>query len=60
MASLQLRGESYPCIFRYRGKRQWLTLGKVSRAEMEAKAAQIDYLLLKQKLAARHRRLRPA
>ena len=53
MASIQLRGESFACIFCYRGKRQWLTLGKVTRTEAEAKAAQVDYLLLrlKQKLA---------
>src|SRR6476646_7336229 len=54
MASLQERNGSYRFIFRFRGKQHFVTLGKVSRAEAEAKAAQVDYLLLrlKQKLAA--------
>jgi hypothetical protein len=48
-ASLQLRGKSYACVFCWCGKRQWLTLGKVTREEAEAKAAQVDYLLLRLK-----------
>jgi len=49
MASLQLRGKSYACIFCWHGKRQWFTLGRVSRGEAEAKSAQVDYLLLRLK-----------
>ncbi len=47
MASLQLRGKSYACIFCWHGKRQWFTIGKVSAAEAEAKAAQVEYLLMR-------------
>src|SRR4051794_3072137 len=47
MASLQLRGKSYACIFCWHGKRQWFTIGKVSAAEAESKAAQVEYLLMR-------------
>lgn len=52
MATIQKRNESYRILFRYRGKRHTLKLGKVSRDEAESKANQIDYLLMriKQKL----------
>ena len=52
MASLQNRNGSYKLTFCYRGKRHYLTLGKVSDQEAEAKSSQVDYLLLriKQKL----------
>src|SRR3954471_24719260 len=49
MASLQERSGSYRFIFRFRGKQHFVTIGKVSRAEAEAKAAQVEYLLLRLK-----------
>ncbi|QJW94198.1 tyrosine-type recombinase/integrase [Frigoriglobus tundricola] len=52
MASLQERNGSYRVQFFFRGKLHGFTLGKVSVSEADAKAAQVDYLLmrLKQKL----------
>ncbi len=52
MASLQERNGSYRVQFFFRGKLHGFTIGKVSVSEAEAKAAQVDYLLmrLKQKL----------
>jgi hypothetical protein len=52
MASIQNRNGSYKLTFCYLGRRHYLTLGKVTKAEAEAKSAQVDYLLLriKQKL----------
>ena len=52
MASLQNRNGSFKLTFFYRGKRRYLTLGKITEAEAEAKSSQVDYLLLriKQKL----------
>jgi hypothetical protein len=52
MASLQNRNGSYKLTFCYRGKRHYLTLGKITDQEAEAKSSQVDYLLLriKQKL----------
>lgn len=47
MASLQQRNDSYRIIFRHHGKQHFVTLGKVSPQEAEAKAAQVDYLLLR-------------
>ena len=47
MASLQNRNGSYKLTFCYHGKRHYLTLGKVSEQEAEAKSAQVDYLLLR-------------
>jgi hypothetical protein len=49
MASLQERGGSYRFIFRFRGKQHFVTIGKVSREEAQAKAAQVEYLLLRLK-----------
>jgi site-specific recombinase XerD len=49
MASLQLRGKSYACVFCWHGKRKWFTVGKVTGAEAEAKAAQVEYLLMRLK-----------
>jgi hypothetical protein len=45
MASLQLRGESFACNFCYRGKRQWLTLGKVTIAAKARDAPPVARLL---------------
>src|SRR4051812_47240254 len=47
MASIQNRNGSYKLTFCYHGKRHYLTLGKVSEQEAEAKSAQADYLLLR-------------
>ena len=53
MAGLQHRNGSFRILFRYHGKLHAFTLGDVSKHEAEAKAAQVDYLLmrLKQQLA---------
>ena len=47
MAGLQERGGNYRVFFRFRGKQRTFPLGRVSRQEAEAKAAQVDYLLLR-------------
>lgn len=47
MAALQERNGSYRVLFNYQGKQRAFTLGKVSDAEAEAKAAQVDYLLMR-------------
>jgi hypothetical protein len=49
MASLQLRGQSYACVFCWNGMRHWFTIGKVSEREARAKASQVDYLLMRLK-----------
>ena len=54
MASLQKKGESYYCQFLHSGKRHTFTVGPVSPEEANAKARQVEYLLLrlKQRLIA--------
>lgn len=54
MATVQQRGDSFRIQFLYHGKRHGFTLGSVTEAEANSKAAQVDYLLmrLKQRLAA--------
>ena len=49
MASLQERSGSFRFIFRFHGKQHFVTLGKVSPQEADAKAAQVVYLLLRLK-----------
>lgn len=49
MASLQERNGSFRFIFRYHGKQHFVPIGKVPRNEAEAKAAQVEYLLLRLK-----------
>ena len=49
MASLQERTGTYRVIFRYHGKQHFVMIGKVSPQEAEAKAAQVDYLLMRLK-----------
>jgi hypothetical protein len=49
MAALQKRNGSYRVIFSYRGNQRAFTLGKVAEAEARAKAAQVDYLLMRLK-----------
>lgn len=53
MAAIQKRQDSYRILFRYEGKQHAFTLGEVSEQEANAKASQVDYLLmrLKQHLA---------
>jgi hypothetical protein len=46
MAGLQERGGSFRVFSRFLGKQRTFTLGKISRQEAEAKATQVDYLLL--------------
>jgi integrase len=47
MASIQNRNGSYKLTFCYHGKRHYLTLGRVTEQEAEAKSSQVDYLLLR-------------
>jgi integrase len=47
MAAVQERNGSYRVIFNYQRKQRAFTLGKVTRVEAEAKAAQVDYLLMR-------------
>jgi hypothetical protein len=47
MASLQERTGTYRVIFRFHGKQYFVMIGKVSPEEAEAKAAQVDYLLMR-------------
>jgi integrase len=47
MASLQERTGTYRVIFRFRGKQHFVMIGKVSPEEAEAKAAQVNYLLMR-------------
>jgi integrase len=47
MASIQKKGDAYYCQFCHRGKRHTFTVGNVPEAEARAKAAQVDYLLLR-------------
>ncbi len=49
MASLQQKGEGWYCQFVHARRRHTFALGKVSQSEAEAKAAQVDYLLLRLK-----------
>ena len=53
MAAVQCRHGSYRVVFRFEGKQHSFTLGEVSSAEAQTKAAQVDYLLmrLQQRLA---------
>lgn len=54
MASLQKKGRSWYCQFCHQGKRHTFAVGQVAEEEARAKAAQVDYLLmrLKQRLIA--------
>src|SRR5438445_3705355 len=47
MASLQQKGESWYCQFRYQQQRHTLTLGKVDEGEAKTTSARIDYLLMR-------------
>src|SRR5947209_1168645 len=47
MASLQQRNGTYRFIFRHHGRQHFVAIGKVSLEEAEAKAAQVEYLLLR-------------
>ncbi len=49
MASIQGRGGSFRVMFRHRGRLHTATLGRVTEAEARAKAAQVDYLLMRLK-----------
>ncbi len=49
MASLQQRTGTYRVIFRFHGKQHFVMIGKVSPQEAEAKAAQVEYLLMRLK-----------
>lgn len=47
MASIQERRGSFRVIFRHEGRQFFVALGRIERREAEAKAAQVDYLLLR-------------
>ncbi len=49
MANLQQRSGTYRVIFRFHGKQHFVMIGKVSSEEAEAKAAQVEYLLMRLK-----------
>jgi hypothetical protein len=49
MASLQERNGSFRVLFCWHGKLESFTLGKVERSEADAKAAQVDYFLMRLK-----------
>jgi integrase len=49
MAGLQQRSGGYRIIFRYHGKQHTLPLGKIASKEANAKAAQVEYLLMRLK-----------
>jgi integrase len=49
VASLQDRNGTFRFIFRFRGKQHFVLIGKVSPEEARAKAAHVDYLLLRLK-----------
>jgi integrase len=49
MASLQERNGSYRVLFCYHGKLHTFTIGQVEKDEAEAKARQVDYLLMRLK-----------
>ncbi len=49
MAAVQGRRGSYRVQFNYNGRQLGFTIGKVSEAEARAKAAQVDYLLMRLK-----------
>lgn len=49
MASFQQKGNGWYCQFLHHGKRHTFAVGRVSRQEADAKAAQVDYLLLRLK-----------
>lgn len=53
MASVQQKGNGWYCRFLYHGKRHTFSVGPVTQEEAEAKASNVDYLLLrlKQRLA---------
>ncbi len=47
MASLQKKGGSWYCQFKYQQKRHTVTIGKVEETEAKVTAARIDYLLMR-------------
>lgn len=47
MASLQKKGESWYCQFKYHGERHTFTIGKVVEREANMAAARVDYLLMR-------------
>lgn len=49
MASLQKKGDTFYCQFLYHGKRRTFTVGTVPQLEAEAKARQVEYLLMRLK-----------
>jgi hypothetical protein len=49
MASVQVRAGTYRVIFRFHGKQHFVMVGKVSPQEAAAKAAQVEYLLMRLK-----------
>lgn len=50
MASLQLRGSSYACAFRFHGRRYFVTLGEVTADEASEYASRVKSILTRLKL----------
>lgn len=46
MAAVQQRNGRYRVLFRFHGKQHTFTLGRVSETEAQAKADQVEYLLM--------------
>lgn len=42
MAGIAKKGDAYYCTFRFRGKRYYFTVGRVSEGLARAKAAEVD------------------
>jgi hypothetical protein len=49
MASVHQKGKAWHCQFVYHGARHTFSLGKVSQEEVETRANQVDYLLMRLK-----------
>lgn len=49
MASIHQKGDAWHCQFLYHGKRHTFSLGKVTLDEVESKASQAEYLLMRLK-----------
>jgi hypothetical protein len=47
MASLQERNGTFRFIFRHHHEQHFVTIGRISREEAEAKSAQVENLLLR-------------
>lgn len=49
MASIQWRGDSYYCQFRYQGQRRTFSIGKLTDVEADAWVGKVDHILMRVK-----------